>query len=126
MEFVYCITIDSLQPYTEDIINGVNVNTITPPMLAHGLLTPEHGEYFFNPHVISTEKQRKLGFLIITLSEECAQIFLQCLKNTRDYAPHDDLLKKIEDGKYIRIYVYPVYGTCNFIYIVVVACLVFK
>ncbi|XP_065900647.1 uncharacterized protein [Dysidea avara] len=92
------VNFNSLQPYTEDIINGVNVNTITPPMLAHGLLTPEHGEYFFNPHVISTEKQRKLGFLIITLSEECAQIFLQCLKNTRDYAPHDDLLKKIEDG----------------------------
>jgi len=90
--------IDFLQPFIEDIINSVNVDTITPPMLAHGLLTPEHCEYIFNPHVESTEKQRKLGFLIVTFSEECAQKFLQCLKNTRDYAPHDDLLKKILDG----------------------------
>jgi len=67
-------------------------------MLAHGLLTPEHGEYYFNPHVIMTEKQRKLGFLIVTLTEQCAQKFLECLRNTKHYAPHDDLLKKIQDG----------------------------
>ena len=67
-------------------------------MLAHGLLTPEQCEYCFNPHAMTTEKQRKLSYLIVTFSEDCAQKFLQCLKITRDYAPHDDLLKKILDG----------------------------
>ena len=68
------------------------------PMLAHGLLTPEHWQYYCNPYVIAIEKQRKLGFFIVTLAEKSAQKFLQCLQSTRHYAPHDDLLKKIQDG----------------------------
>jgi len=67
-------------------------------MLAHGLLTQGQWEYCLNPHVMTTEKQRKLAYTIVTYSEECAQKFIQCLKNTSDYAPHDDLLKKILDG----------------------------
>ena len=51
-----------------------------------------------SPAHTSLEKQNKLTTLVLSLQEDCADKFVDCLSQTADYAPHDTLLKKIQSG----------------------------
>lgn len=96
--------VDSLQPFTEDIINLIDVNTILPSLMSCGLLTRDQQSYFIESTSTSTEKKRKLANIIVTMSDDCVEIFLQCLENTvtsDKYRPHKELLEKIRHGNYI-------------------------
>jgi len=88
---------DSLQLFIEDIIDMINVETITPAMVSRKLLTVEQFRYCRSRHVTLSEKQQTLGFIITTISEDCVEKFLQCLEKTgRSYKPHSELLTKIK------------------------------
>jgi len=93
------VSVDSLQPFTDDVVNSVDVNTILPPLMSRGLLTPEQVDYFSSSHDGEVVKQQKLSVIIVKLSEEFVEKFLQCLESTSHYEPHNTLLKKIRDGK---------------------------
>ena len=114
MEFIkdYLITlhitttynfIDSLQPFTEDITNSIDVSTILPSLISRGLLTSDQQSYFVESTSMVPEKKRRLATIIVNLSEDCVETFLQCLESTSDYLPHNSLLKKIRDGKCINV-----------------------
>jgi len=90
---------DSLNPFTEDIINSVDVNTILPSLMSHQLLSRSQIDYFNNPYVSQIDKQRKLAFNLATLNENCVEMILKCLESTSDYGPHESLLKMIRAGK---------------------------
>lgn len=90
---------DSLEPFTEDIISSVDVDTILPSLMSQRLLTRDHIDYFNNPHVSRIQRQRKMGFILAMLDEECVKKFLQCLSSTSDYGPHESLLKRISAGE---------------------------
>lgn len=90
---------DSLQSFSKDIIGSVDVATILPSLMSCGLVTTDEVGYFNDQHVLSPDKQRKLGSIIVTLSEDYVEKFMCCLEETRDYDPHNTLLKKIRDGK---------------------------
>ena len=94
--------LDSLQPFIEDIIDSIDVKTITPSMVSKKLLTVEQYRYCCNPHVVLAEKQQTLGFIISTISEDCVEKFLNCLAKTgKSFKPHNDLLDIIrtQSGK---------------------------
>jgi len=67
--------------------------------MSHGILTPEQVDYFSNIHHVQVKKQQKLSLIIVNLSEEFVEEFLQCLESTSHYKPHSSLLNKIRDGK---------------------------
>jgi len=67
--------------------------------MSRGFLTPEQVDYFSNIHSVQVEKQQKLSLIIVKLSEEFVEDFLQCLETTSHYKPHNSLLNKIRDGK---------------------------
>ena len=95
----HCLHIDSLEPFAQAIYSSVDVQTILPWLIAHGLVTRFDQEYFMNPSHIPSEKQLKLMCLVISLNEKCVEKFLRCLSNTADeYSPHGELLEKILNG----------------------------
>jgi len=67
--------------------------------MSHGFLTPEQVDCFSNIHNVRVEKQQKLSLIIVKLSEEIVEEFLQCLESTSHYKLHNSLLNKIRDGK---------------------------
>lgn len=68
-------------------------------MVQKGLLTSSQHEYLLNPYHTSDDKQRKLTCIVVTASEDYVERFLECLKETSIYEPHEVLLKKIQNGK---------------------------
>ena len=90
---------DSLKAFATDIYSAIDVDTILPFMVKHGLLTSSEHQYFLNPYHTSNDKQNKLTCIAVTASEEGVEKFLLCLEETCHYEPHETLLKKIRDGK---------------------------
>jgi len=77
----------------------IDVDTILLSLISHRLLSHSQIDYFNNPYAPQIEKQRKLAFILATLSEDCVEKVLKCLENTSDYGPHESLLKMIRAGK---------------------------
>ena len=93
------ICIDSLEPFAYEICNSVDISTILPFLIKHGLINRHDNEYFMNPVHTSVEKQCKLTTLVVSLNEDCVDKFVDCLSQTSDFAPHDTLLKTIQSSK---------------------------
>ena len=77
----------------------MDVPTILPFLIKHGLITRHDNDYFISQAYTNVEKQSKLTCLVVSLHEDCIDKFVDCLSQTADYAPHDTLLKKIQSGK---------------------------
>ena len=92
------VCIDSLEPFAYDICSSVDISTILPFLIKHGLISCHDNDYFMSPAHTSVEKQCKLTTLIASLNEDCADKFIDCLSQTSDFAPHDALLKTIQSG----------------------------
>ena len=97
------LCLDSLQSFAQDIYSSVNVQTILPLMIAHGLITRGDQDYFTSTnYILPLEKQERLMFLVISLDEKYVEKFLACLSETDEYAPHGDLLTVIQKGMYAK------------------------
>ena len=95
----HCLHLDSLEPFAQDICSSVDIQTILPSLIAHGLVTRFDQEYFMSPQHTSSEKQLRLMCLVISLNEKCVEKFLQCLSQTvGECCLHGELLKKIYTG----------------------------
>ena len=92
------VCLDSLEPFAYDISCSVNVGEILPVLISHGLLTRSDHDYFTSKVHTHAEKLERLTCLVVSLNEDCVEKFLDCLSKTADYAPHDSLLKKINNG----------------------------
>ena len=106
-----CLCLDSLEPFAQGICSSVDVQTIVPWMITHGLVTSHDKAYFYNPYHNSVEKQHKLMCLVLSLNEDCVEKFLECLSQTSDYAPHGTLLEKIRNSMLLLFHSY--ICTCN-------------
>ena len=102
-----CLSSDSLEPFAQAICSAVNIQALLPWMIKHGLLTRFDQEYFMSTSHIPMEKRHRLMCLVVSLNENCVEKFLDCLSQTAvEYAPHDDLLNKIQSGMLsVAIYV---------------------
>ena len=87
---------DSLESFSTDISENVDVGTILPNLISHGLLTPKQRDYLTNPLHTSAEKQQELCGILLTLNEKCVKKFLQSLSETGHYDPHKQLLNRIQ------------------------------
>ena len=97
MFWSFLIYLDSLEPFAHDICNSVNIPTILTLLMKHGLISRLDQDYFMNQTHTDMEKQNRLTCLVVSLNEECADKFLECLSQSAvDYAPHGTLLKKIQ------------------------------
>ena len=88
--------LDSLECFSTDISGSVDVITILPNLVSHGLLTPKQRDYLTNPLHSSAEKQQELCGILLRLNERSVKKFLQCLSETSDYDPHKQLLSKLQ------------------------------
>ena len=95
--------LDSLECFATDIKDSVDVDTILTNLISHGLLTLEQQEYLNHPQRTSFEKRQRLCEVLLRLNEECVKKFLQCLSETSDYAPHEQLLNKIQCKYYYHM-----------------------
>lgn len=86
---------DSLHPFSEDIINTVDVDEIVPVMLQKGLVTLDHYQDLSSKYCPMGEKQRRLIGIILRLPEDCVDMFLYCLQKTSNYEPHKQLYQKL-------------------------------
>ena len=89
------IFLDSLECFAADISDNVDMATILPNLISHGLLTPEQQECLNHPMLTPTKKQQELCGILLRLNEDRVKKFLQCLSETSSYDPHKQLLNKI-------------------------------
>ena len=94
MSFSVCL--DSLECFSTDLSESVNVVTILPNLISHGLLTPNQRDYLTHPLRTPAEMKQELCGILLNLNEKCVKKFLQCLSETSDYDPHKQLLSKIQ------------------------------
>ena len=99
--FTVCsLNLDSLKPFVRDIHSSIDVEVILPSLISNGIVTPSDHQYFISQAYTDIQKQQKLACLVVSLEESHVEMFLQCLADTSDYAPHDTLLKTIRKGMY--------------------------
>ena len=92
------VCLDSLEPFAYDISHSVDVPTILPLLIQHGLITRHDNDYFIHHSYTNAEKQSKLTCLVVSLNEDYVDKFLDCLSQTSNFAPHDTLWNKIQSG----------------------------
>ena len=90
----FCV--DSLECFATDISESVDVGTILPNLISHGLLTPEQRDCITHPLHTPAKKQEELSRILLNMNERCVKKFLQSLSETSDYDPHKQLLNKIQ------------------------------
>ena len=90
-----CICLDSLQAFSNDIANTVDVNEILPMMMQQHLVTSDQQQDLINPLHTTAVKQQKLSNIILGLPEDCVNQFLHCLLKTNYYEPHKQLYDKL-------------------------------
>ena len=86
-------SLDSLQPYANEIAYSVNVDAILPTMTTEGLVTTDQQQDLINPSI--PKKQQMLYDIILRLPENCVNKFLHCLLETNNYEPHKKLYDKL-------------------------------
>ena len=94
VSFSFCL--DSLECFSTAITESVDLGTILPNLISHGLLTPNQREHLTHPLRTSAETKQELCGILLSLDERCVKKFLQCLSETSDYNPHKQLLNKIQ------------------------------
>ena len=92
-----CVHVDSLQPYADDIIATVDVDTIVSRMMTYGLLTLGQYQQLTSGYTTNANKLHTLCGIVLALSEDHVDKFLQCLSDTSYYRPHNSLLNKIKN-----------------------------
>ena len=92
-----CTSIDSLQPYADDITATVDVDTIVSQMMTYGLLTLGQYQQLTSGYTTNANKLHTLCGIVLALSEDHVDKFLQCLSDTSYYGPHNSLLDKIKN-----------------------------
>ena len=94
MSSSFCL--DSLECFSTDINESVDLGTILPNLISHGLLTPNQRDYLTHPLRTPAETKQELCGILLRLNERCVKKFLQCLSETSHYDPHKLLLNKIQ------------------------------
>ena len=91
---------DSLKPFSVEIIQRVDPNEILSHLLSRGLLTDTQMDTLSSTNNLnfSEKKNYLLCNVLLKLSEDNVDKFLECLKDTSGYGPHDELLKTINKG----------------------------
>ena len=92
-----CVPVDSLQSYADDITATVDVDTIVSSMMKHGLLTLGQYQQLTSGYITNANKLHTLCGIVLALSEDHVDKFLQCLSDTSYYGPHNSLLNKIKN-----------------------------
>ena len=98
----WSITVDSLQSFANDIANTVDVDHILLLMVQEDLLTPNQFQYLNSSYHTASRKQQKLCSIVIELSEDCVDKFIQCLYKTSDYEPHKKLYDKLYESRQLE------------------------
>ena len=94
---------DSLQRFSTDIVQRVNPTEILPNLITKRLLTDAQQDTLSKESsTLSYKKQYLLCNVLMKFTEGSVDKFLECLKETSNYGPHDELLKIITTGKYVR------------------------
>ena len=91
--------LDSLQPYTEDFMNNLNLEEIVPAMVGKYLLSSVDNDYLNETTVTKHSKLKHLIYeVLLKLSEEKVEVFLSCLYSS--YSPaHKELHTKIQASR---------------------------
>ena len=92
----FSVGLDFLECFSTDISESVDVGTILPNLISHGLLTPNQRDYLTHPLRTPAETKQELCGILLSLNERSVKKFLQCLSETSDYDPHKQLLNKIQ------------------------------
>ena len=103
---LYIHITDSLQRFSVQITQRVEPSLILPHLLGKGLVTAVQVENLSDKNQISSaKKEYLLCNVLIRLSEKNVNKFVECLKETSNYDPHNELLRIINNGIYLYIYV---------------------
>ena len=95
---------DSLQKFSRDIIQRVNPTAILPNLIAKGLVTDAQQDILSNStQTLSDLKQYLLCNVLLKFPEGSVDKFIECLRETSNYDPHDELLKIIISGMYVHV-----------------------
>ena len=93
-------------------LRKINPTEILPSLIAKGLLTDDQRDVLSHQNQTnSAKKEYLLCNVLLKFTKESVNKFLDCLRETSHYEPHNELLKII-CGKYIV----HMYGACKYVY----------
>jgi len=90
-----CTYIDPLRHQATDFLQLVNTQVLAPLLFQNGLLSEDDFERIDLPTMTRGDKANFLYRKLLYLNEEEFKKFLNCLRDAKEHAGHEDLYQKL-------------------------------